>query len=250
MAYFGRYFDYDTLTAIVVPPDATDYAPASLATVYCTDEDILLRAPQDYLRLCPASQVLASSTDGVFEADSPWLLSSPTVDFEALGVGANNVVALTAPRATFATPGGVLMATNAASGNAVSLRRPGKALGIGQPPAPTDGVNSVAFSVLTFGPQIDNASYDANQFFGIDPASSDRPPSRLYDRRELQQYTVLTVLRRAYVAAEKTATGDFRLKLEDVTRELDELRARLVVRWGSTRDAEPPTSAFTARIRR
>ena len=61
-------------------------APDLLTTVYATDENIAIRAGGDFAPLCPDWQKLASGSDGVFTAGSPWVLNSPSVDFEAAGV--------------------------------------------------------------------------------------------------------------------------------------------------------------------
>lgn len=225
-----------------------DGAPARLATVYCTDEDVLVRAPQDYVNLCPRSQTLAAGSDGAFDGSDPWTLTSASVDFESAGVAVGSVVLLRKPNAFGGA--GLLMAVAGVDGDAVTLRRPGLAAGKGMPPATTAGLTGVTFEAATFAPQIDVASYDANKFFGIDPNVSGRSPDRLYDARELQQWAVLTVLQRAYVAAEKTAAGDFKLKLADVTDQLQNLQSRLVVRWGELGQGDPPTSVFSARVRR
>ena len=230
-------------------PSGTDSAPTRLATVYCTDEDILLRAPQDFATLCPRSQVVAYGTDGVFAAGVPWTLTSATVDFSGLGVAANGVVRLSRPVSTYAQQG-LLMAVNQVGTYTATLRRPGLALGVGQPPAPTAGLTSVEFTVLTFRPQIDVASFDANRHFGIDPNVTERKPSDLYDVRDLQQFVVLTVLKRAYIAAEKTLQGDFKLKLADVANELSDLKASTAARWGVIGQGNPASTSFSTRARR
>ena len=222
----------------------------SLATVYCTDEDLLVRAPADYLNLCPKSQVLAQATDGVFAAGARWTLTSAATDFVAAGVAAGHVVALTAPRSAFPNPGGLLLVVDAVATGSIVLRRPGMTAGVGLPPGPAAGLTGVSFTVPYYAPQIDQASYDVNAAVGVDPADADRAPSRLYDVRELRRLTVLTVLKRLYVAAEKTAAGDYALRLADVSPELGELRSGLVVHWGEARDSEPPDSVFASRLRR
>jgi hypothetical protein len=143
-----------------------------------------------------------------------------------------------------------LFAVNAVSGTSATLRRIGHAAGVGQPPAPAAGLTGITFSVLTFGPQIDVASYDANHFFGIDPISPTRYPGRLYDQRELQSYVVLGVLKWAYAILAKQKAEDYALKFAQVDAELDALTSRLTIRWGARGDDAPPTSIFSCRARR
>lgn len=240
---------------------ATDGTPAApsgvlvqggLSSVYCTDEDVARRAWGDYAALCPPGQKLAAGTDGVFYADDRWTLASASADFLAQGVAAGNVVRLSQAQgagSAFA-PGGELFAVASVATGQVTLRRLGQAAGVGQPPAPAAGLTGVVFSVPTFGPQVDVASYDANQFFGIDANILAKSPARLYDQRELQSYTVLTVLKRAYAIEVKQKAEDYALKLQQVAAELEELRSRLVLRWGPLGQGDMPTTAFGARVRR
>lgn len=221
----------------------------ALATVYCTDEDIALRAPMDYANLVPKWQKLASASDGVFLASDLWTLGSASTDFGAAGIKTGHVAVLTAPRTRFSGLG-ELFAIDSVNGSNATLRRLGQTAGVGLPPAPAAGLTAVSFTVYTFAPQIDSASYDANKFFGIDPNLANRSPNLLYDQRELQQFTVLTVLKRAYIASEKEAAGDYEKKLALVAAELSDLQSRLQVHWGSLKQGDPPNSIFAARMRR
>lgn len=233
-------------------PTATDtgIAPAlnGLAAVYCTDENIALRAWGDYMAVCPPSQKLAAGTDGVILSTNRWELTSATVNFGVAGVIPGCVVSLKVGN-TFGS-NGEIFAVNSVSGGTVVLRRLGQNASVGQPPSPAAGLTGITFSVLTFGPQIDVASYDANHFFGIDVISPTKSPARLYDQRELQSYVVLMVLKRAYAISLKQKAEDYALKLEQVSEELSDLTARLTIRWGSDGKSEPPTSIFSTRVRR
>lgn len=222
----------------------------ALATTYCTDEDVAIRAPQDFVNLVPKWQKLAGGADGQFLAGSPWSMRSTSTAWETAGVAKGHVVWLSRPVANFNTPGGELMAVESVSDNTVRLRRLGQVNGAGLAPAPVGGLSGVTFAVYTFGPQIDNASYDANKLFGIDPNIGSRAPSDLYDRRELQQFVVLMTLRRAYVAADKQRAGDYADKLALVSHDFEELKARLVVHWGAAADAKAPTMFAEGRVRR
>lgn len=233
-------------------PTATDtgIAPAlnGLAAVYCTDENIALRAWGDYTAICPPSQKLAAGTDGVILSANRWELTSATVDFGTAGVAPGCVVWLKLTNAF--SSNGEIFAVNSVTGSTVTLRRMGQNAAVGQPPAPAAGLTGITFSVLTFAPQIDVASYDANHFFGIDVISPTKSPARLYDQRELQSYVVLMVLKRAYAISLKVKAEDYALKLEQVSEELNDLTGRLTIRWGADGKSQPATSPFSTRVRR
>lgn len=224
-------------------------AGTTLAAVYCTDEDIALRILDDFAVLRFDSQLVARGEDGVFASGSPWTLTSASVDFLAQGVHAGQVIHLTAPRSQFRNDGQFLAVSTVGS-NVVTLRRLGKAAGYGQPPAPAAGLTGVAFSIATFDSQIDAASYDANKLFGIDPNKKGQEPSRIYDPRALQQFTILTVVKRAYAIKVKAREGDFGLKLDRIDAELSELGGRLVLQWGTTGEERVASSKFNSQSRR
>ena len=48
---------------------------------YATDEDIVLRAPADFGRLCPADQKIAAGSDGAFSPGARWTLTCPSAAF-------------------------------------------------------------------------------------------------------------------------------------------------------------------------
>src|SRR5262245_5648288 len=131
--------------------------PAQTLPVYATDEDIAVRAGGDFILLAPPWQQMAAGTDGVFASGAPWVLTSASVDFQANGVQPNQVVLLSAPRTSF-PGGGRLLAIDSVASGAITLRRLHKELNVGQPPAPAAGLTSVAFSVTTLDPQIEEAS--------------------------------------------------------------------------------------------
>lgn len=249
-AYFWDGSTFSDTAPVPVTASATGIAPAlnGLAAVYCTDENIALRAWGDFVAICPPSQKLAAGGDGVVLPSDRWTLSSAAVDFAAAGVIPGCVVWLKLGN-TFGSQGEIF-AVNSVAGGTVTLRRMGQTASVGQPPAPAAGLTGIAFSVLTFSSQIDMASYDANHFFGIDPNSATKYPGRLYDQRELQGYVVLTVLKRAYGISLKQKAEDYALKLAEVTNELSDLTARLTIRWGADGKSEPATSIFSTRVRR
>jgi hypothetical protein len=208
---------------------STAAAWSALASVYCTDEDIALRCLGDYPALCPDHQKLAAGTDGVFLSADRWKLTSATVDFTAAGVHAGNVVQLTAPRAQFRNDGELFIVESVGSDGAATLRRLGKGAGVGQPPAPAAGLTGVAFEVLTLDPQIEQATYEIQQWMGVDTTYPDRTP---YDPRSLNLLCVLWVLQRMYALQARKREEDFGLKLEQIKEELEDLKGRLSIRWG------------------
>lgn len=221
--------------------------PAFLSTVYATDENIAIRASGDFVPLCPDWQKLAQAGDGQFAAGSPWVLTSPTVNFEAAGVTSQHVILLRRPNTVF-RGSGELLAVDSASGNSVSLRRIGNTAGGGQPPSPPGGVSGVDFLIATLDPQGEEATFDLNRRFGIDPDVAGRAPADIHDLRDLRQACVLTVLAQRYAAETRGDQGDFALKLNVVRQELAEVLARLQIRWGTSGQDTNSTTWFSTRI--
>jgi hypothetical protein len=221
--------------------------PDSLSTVYASDENVAVRCSGDFPILAPDWQKVAYGADGAFAPGSPWTLTSATVDFGAAGAAFGHVVALRKPASAF-KGSGELLAVETASGAALSLRRIGAKAGAGAPPAPVSGLVGVEFVVATLAPQIEEASFDLNRRFNIDPSVPGRTPADLHDLRELRQACVLTVLARRYAAETRGDRGDFALKLQQARDELSEVLARLEVRWGAGGSDGRSTSLFSTRI--
>jgi hypothetical protein len=225
--------------------------PAQLATVYATDENIAVRASGDFPILCPDWQKLAYGADGVFAAGSPWVLTSPSVVFDAAGVTSQHVVLLKKPNTAF-KGSGELLAVDSASNGSVTLRRLGANLNQGQPPAPAGpgapGLSGVEFLIATLDPQIEEASFDLNRRYSIDPRIGGRTPADVYDLRDLRQACVLSVLAQRYAAETRGNQGDFALKLAQVKQELGEVLARIQLRWSTSGADCHSTNRFTTRI--
>jgi hypothetical protein len=221
--------------------------PDSLSTVYACDEHVAVRCSGDFPVLAPDWQKAAYGIDGAFAPGSPWTLASATVDFEAAGIRCGHVVSLRKPTSAF-KGAGELLAVESASGAGLSLRRIGAKAGAGAPPAPASGLTGVEFLVATLDPQIEEASFDLNRRFNIDPNIAGRRPDDLYDLRDLRQACVLSVLARRYAAETRSGQGDFALKLQQVQHELSELLARLDLRWGASGSDAHSTSLFSTRI--
>jgi hypothetical protein len=214
----------------------------SRVIVYATDEDIAVRAPGDFAALSPAHQVIASGTDGVTSGAT---LYSASASFLVAGIASGSIVSLSAD-ATGLSP--TLMAVDSATSTTLTLRRIGSASdAIGQPFPANSGI---AYECRTFGPQIEDASYDLDRRYGIDANFLDRSPSILYDLRELRQATVLSVLVRQYTSEARGDSGDWAAKLKLARADLGDLLDRLTVRWGFLGASQAPSSRFNTRITR
>lgn len=221
--------------------------PSQLATVYCVDESIAIRASGDYATLVPEWQKLAYGTDGAFASGDLWTLTSTSTDFAARGVAANHVVLLTLPKTRY-KGGGELFAVESVATTSCTLRRLGQDASVGEPPAPTGGLTAVEFRVLTLYPQIEEASFDLNRRFNIDLNVANRDPASLYDQRDLRQACILTVLKARYLAETRTDRGDFRMKLAAIEQELSQVMDRINIRWGSAGDDVRSTTWMSTRI--
>lgn len=209
----------------------------------CVDEDIAILDQVGYPDLVPPSQQVAASDDGVFEAGSRWTLSSDSVDFDGQGVQPGHVVRLTRPPEVFGT--GLLCAVDAVASGSITLRRLGRAAGVGQPPAPAAGVEEVSFEILTFGPQITLESAEVRRAYDLDRLP-DRELADLYEQgEELRRLTSLRVLRWAYTVNQVGKDSDGQARLTYVAKSLAELEARLTLRWGSTGETAQPETRFS-----
>ena len=107
--------------------------------------------------------------------------------------------------------------------------------GVGQPPAPAAGLTGVSFTVNTFDPQIEEASYELKQRFCIDENVTDRTSSWIYDLQVLRVATVCSVLVVRYTQETRTSEGDFDKKVQRLRQKLDDVLARVQVRLGAVR---------------
>lgn len=217
-----------------------------LSTVYASDEDVAVHAPGDFAVLAPAWQKVAQGSDGVFAPGPSWVLTSATSNFEIAGARPGHVVQLRGPSSTFKGVGELFVVAGAAGGS-LTIRRVGMPTNVGAPPAPQSGLSGVEFFMATLSPQIEEASFELNRRFAIDPLVPGRTPSDLRDVRELRRACVLSVLVRRYAAESRGAEGDFAQKSRQAESELAEALARLEVRWGSVSD-RPSSSFFSTRI--
>lgn len=218
-----------------------------LAVVYCTDEDLAVRAAGDFGALVPDDQIKAMGADGTIAA-SAWTLSS-AVNFATRGVVAGDMVRLWgATKGADAAgrfgpeSGQHWLAVESVATTVATLRRKGLAAGVGEPPGPSGGVNGVSFAVVTLRPQIERASRDLNARFGIDSSQTGRAPSDLYSAEDLREACELTVLHKLYLAASRSAKADdWKAKAAAYKLELDEVLGRMGVRWGDDGDDRPAT---------
>lgn len=222
-----------------------------LEIAYATDEDIALRASADFAILCPRDQRVASGSDGYFEPTDRWTLRSIASDFANQGVRPGHVVQLLGPSVNFRPPGELLVVVSA-SAHAVTLRRKGQDVGLGQPPSPLSGLIGVEFLIATLSPQISDASLEMSVRLGVLPSGSGRPPSDQVAARDLRDAVVLSVLHRQYLDMSREAGGSnpdtLSAKAEAAKVELDERLARSAVRSSSVDGVTMPR--FAARISR
>ncbi len=223
--------------------------PQLTSPVYATDEDIAVRAGGDFTTLCPGWQQMAFGTDGFFLPGTPWILNSTATNFAANNVMPNQVVVLSQPKSQF-PGGGVLLAVDSVNGNSLTLRRLYKDLNVGQPPAPAAGLSGVTFAINTFDPQIEEASFDLKRRFGIDENIVDRTSSWIYDLRDLCAATVLTVLFARYSQEARSDRGDFPRKIEQTKIELEQVLARVQIRWGPLGNSAEPATLFSCKLSR
>ena len=223
--------------------------PQLTSPVYATDEDIAVRAGGDFITLCPGWQQMAFGIDGFFLPGTPWILNSTATNFAANNVMPNQVVVLSQPKSQF-PGGGILLAVDSVNGNSVTLRRLYKDLNVGQSPAPAVGLSGVTFAINTFDPQIEEASFDLKRRFGIDENIVDRTSSWVYDLRDLCAATVLTVLLARYSQEARSDRGDFPRKIEQMKVELEQVLARVQIRWGPLGNSAEPATLFSCKLSR
>lgn len=224
---------------------ANGHGPIPTCPLYCTDELIAIQAPADFANLVDRSQIDAQGQDGVFDADAPWVLNSASVDFQAQGVQAQGVIRLAGPKNVF-QGGGQQFAIDSVSGNSATLRRLGKALNLGQPPAPTAGLSGVSFEVLTFYSQIDQATYRIKDRFGIDETIWTRASQWIYQGAEarfrcLRDAVVFTVLLDAYEQGNRSEQGDWAAKTRIIRGRLADSLEQVRIRWGQYGNSQSPT---------
>lgn len=219
-----------------------------LSTVYCTDEDIAVRAGGDYTLLCPKWQKLAGSNDGIFSSGTPWVLHSASLSFTGSGIGPGSVVWITGNTTTF-KGSGELFGVDSVTATAITLHRIGLASGAGLAPGPPAGVTGLNYQVLTFYPQIENESYSLNRKYNIDPGYPGRTPTDMFDLRDLQDACVVTVIVNRLVAeVQDFRNGAWSAKLNNYQIELTSIMDKLQIRWGQDESSRPNTNWFTTRL--
>lgn len=219
---------------------------------FCTDEDILIRSSSDFLLMRTLGQRLAGGSDGYFLGSGPWTLRSDSVEFGSYGIPVGSVVVLAddVDLGRYGSDGSALVIEEA-NGHELSLRLPGLESGVGQPPGDPDGNSGVRFLVVSFGSQIESASYAIRNQFGIDPRLDGRGADNLYDSRALQELCVLTVLRRLYLSSWARSRDDlWKNKSDQAGIEISHIKPSISLRWGPEGDDGPPTTRASARISR
>lgn len=130
--------------------------------LFCTDEDLAIRAPADF-PLIVTAPVLAVGRDGTVSQASPWALSSASNDFAAQGVAAGHCMwleKLGEPADGTVPYSEQLLAVDAVAGGTATLRPLGGSAGSGVGPGLLGDLASVRFRVATARPQIVTATQD------------------------------------------------------------------------------------------
>ena len=218
-----------------------------VSTLYCTDEDIARKCGPDLVSLMLPSSILAQGSDGVFQTADPWTLVSGSNNFAIQGVAVGNVIQLRKPAAAFGGQG-MTMAVSAVSGASLTLRHIGLPANTGMAPAPAAGLIGVDFSIGTFAPQIEEATYALNQRYNIDPTISGRMPTDLKDIRPLRRACVAMVLIDRYSDESRASVGNYADKLAALKADLGELRSSLELRWSIRDSGMSRTNWFSTRI--
>ena len=231
----------------VIPPNES----GTLQYVYCSDEDIAVRAGGDFSLLCPKWQKLAYGADGVFQASDPWTLTSGTAAFDQAGFGPGYIVLLTQPRTRFKGSGELFGVALPPAPQAITLRRL-IATPQGMPPGlPGSTLPSVEFTVLTMMPQIEAATFWCNQTYGIFPQTAGRRPTDADDLRDLKDFVVLTVICRRLVAeVQDKFNASWGLKLQHYQNELSAVTSRIQLRWAPPGAVPPPSTFFSMSVSR
>lgn len=228
--------------------------PTFTSPAFATDEQVAILARRDFVLLCPEWQSMAKGTDGAFADGAPWVLTSDSADFQAQGVGPQNIVVLSGPKGIYRGDG-LLYAVESVSGNAATLRVVGMPVGVGQPPAPTSGLTGVSFEMPTLQPQIDEATYAIKRRFAIDENIFFRSSDWAYqgaedDYRTFREACCWATLADAYAmeTRDESNAGDFARKAKLAAARRDAAIERIQVRWGPLGNSSPPTDIFAARI--
>jgi hypothetical protein len=240
-------FVVTTISGGIITPSFV--GSGSLSTIYCTDEQIAIRAGGDFVLLCPKWQKIAFGGDGVFSAGSPWVLSSASAAFTAAGVSPGNVIWLSKPNSAF-KGSGELFGIDSVTATTATLHRVGMASGTGLPPG-VAGVNGVEYTVLTLVPQIEDVSFWINRLWNIDPNVPGRQPTDATDLRDIRDFCVLTVItRRLVTEMQDKANNAWALKLQGYREELGIIQIRIDLRWNKTNtsDNTPVSRLFSMRI--
>jgi hypothetical protein len=215
---------------------------------YAVDEDLYVVGGGDFAVIVPRSNRMAAGSDGVFAANAPWVLSSASNAFISQGLAAGMMVEIKGPTTTYNPPQFLAIETVAA--NSLTLRRPGSPTGEGLGPGPAAGLTGVTFTVHTLKPQIENAAFELNRRWSVDPRLSGRKPVDLYEPRVFRRLTALWVLYQQYGNLNRAKTGDFADKVAFYKHEFDEALASCTVEWGASGDDQPATTRFSTRLSR
>jgi hypothetical protein len=228
--------------------------PINTNPVYATDETVWIRSRGDFASLSNSSEQLAFGNDGAIANGAYWTMTSNSIDFQGQGVTPQCVAWLTAPKASF-PGGGRFLAVDSVGPNQIVLRVIGKALNVGQPPAPLAGLSAITFTINTFASLIEDASWDLKNRFALDENVPFRASNWLYQGaedmfRDLRAACVLQVLVKAFQAENRSKEGDWAMKLSQLKSEYNDVLDRMQLRFGPFGNSEPPVTRFSCRFSR
>ncbi len=222
--------------------------PRPPSVPYCTDEAIAIRAPGDYVALCPPDQRMASGKAGTI-AGGGWNFVDPTTDFSTVGILPGMLVHFAKSTPQVRSP--ELLVVDSFDGRAIRLRRRGFGIGIGDPPGGSGGLTAIEYSIPTFMPQIQKTTGNINRRYGVDDFFYGRRESDLFDPREVEDVAVLSVLVNQYVAMSRQTKDDsFATKAKSIQAELDELLRRVEITWKPSAETPDPQGPWSYRIER
>lgn len=232
----------------------TGNGPIQTSPLYCSDEMIAIRATGDYITLAPTWQTLAWGVDGVFQSGAQWVLNSESNAFALQGVTAQNVVEITGP-GPYYKGGGQLFAVDSALGNSITLRRIGGTLNTGWPPGPPNGATGVSFKIMTYTPQIEEATFVLKDRFMIDEAIAFRASYWIYQGvedpfRVVRRAIVLQVLVDRYGSEARSDRGDFAMKLEKCQEELRSVLMKIQIKFGTFGNSSEPAHLMGCKLSR
>lgn len=177
---------------------------AAFDDLYATDESVARRSVGDYPQLAPRHNSMANGRDGVIDSSDRWTLVSAETDFEEQGVEPGHVFKLEKHTQRVQVE---LFGVTAVNGHSATLKRIGKAAGVGAPPGPVAAATAgIAYDVVSVEPQIRDTSTDIASTFRLGSYSTETLTS-LGVSSVLEELTSYWVLEKLYFAKSQQFSG-------------------------------------------